>query len=162
MIVLSRIDDRLIHGQVTVGWSRFLGIEKIVVISDELAQDEIQTSFLAMAVPENAEFAIGSVADIAERLKDPAFTAPRTCLLAASPREFRTLILDLGVPLTEINIGGQRYVGGQHQVCDGIHLTDEALDDLRALYKAGIAVDVRIIPSHTKQSLFALYKDPQA
>lgn len=162
MIVLCRVDDRLIHGQVTVGWSRFLSIGKIVVISDELAQDEIQTSFLAMAVPENAEFAIGSVADVAEKLKDPAFTAPRTCLLAASPREFRKLILEHGVSLGEINIGGQRYVGGQHQVCDGIHLTDEALDDLRALHEAGILVEVRIIPSHTKQPLFDLYKDPRA
>lgn len=162
MIVLCRIDDRLIHGQVTVGWSRFLDIQKIVVISDELANDEMQTSFLAMAVPENAAFAIGTVADIAERLKEPEFTAPRTCLLAASPREFRSLIIDHGADLREINIGGQRYVGGQHQVCDGIHLTDEALSDLRALHAYGVAVEVRIIPSHTKQPLFNLYKDPGA
>lgn len=162
MIVLSRIDDRLIHGQVTVGWSRYLNIEKIVVISDELAEDENQRSFLAMAVPENAAFDMGTVDQVAERLKDPAYTAPRTLLLAASPIEFRRLILEKGVPLTEINVGGLRYVGGRHQVCDGIHLTDEALEDLKALHDAGVLVEVRIIPSAEKKRLFDLYKVPSA
>lgn len=162
MIVLCRIDDRLIHGQVTVGWSRFLDIEKIVVISDDLAGDEIQKSFLAMAVPESAEFDIGSVVDVAERLKDPAYTARRTLLLAASPSEFRRLVLECGVKLTEINVGGQRYADGRHKVCDGVLLTDQALEDLVALRDAGLLVEVRMIPSSEKKDLFKIFLEGAA
>ncbi len=157
MIVLARIDDRLIHGQVTVGWSRFLAVEKIVVLSDELADDDVQRSFLAMAVPESTEFDLGSVAEIAARLKDPGYAQRRTLLLAASPSEFRRLILDLGYALPEVNVGGQRYADGRHKVCEGVLLTDEALSDLQALRDAGVKVEVRMIPSNDKKDLFVLY-----
>lgn len=157
MIVLARIDDRLIHGQVTVGWFRFLDAEKIVVISDELAEDATQRDFLKMAVPETATFDLGSVAEIAERLKDPAYAETPTILLAASPREFCRLILDYGVTLPEVNLGGQRYADGTHKVCDGILLTEEAWRDLKALKEAGVFIDLRMIPSSGKTDLFAVY-----
>lgn len=158
MILLARIDDRLIHGQVTVGWSRFLDIEKIVVLSDELAGDEVQKAFLAMAVPETAEFDIGSVADVAMRMADAAYTAKRTLLLAASPSEFRRLVIEHGVKLAEVNVGGQRYVDGPHKVCSGVQLTDAALADIRALRESGVFVEVRMIPSNQKVDFFELYK----
>lgn len=157
MIVLARIDDRLIHGQVTVGWSRFLGAEKIVVISDEFANDELQRSFLAMAVPETAEFDLGSVAEIAERLRTPGYAAKPTILLAAAPREYRRLILEHGAAIAEVNLGGQRTLEGTRKVCDGILLTEEAWRDLVALRDAGVFVDLRMIPSSTKTDLFAVY-----
>jgi PTS system mannose-specific IIB component len=157
MIVLARIDDRLIHGQVTVGWSRFLGAEKLVVISDEFANDEMQRSFLEMAVPETAAFDLGSVAEIAERLKNPAYLARPTILLAASPREYRRLILDHGAAIAEVNLGGQRTIEGTRKVCDGILLTEEAWQDLVALHDAGVFIDLRMIPSNEKVDLFAVF-----
>lgn len=162
MIVLARIDDRLIHGQVTVGWSRFLDIEKIVVLSDEIVNDEMQKSLLAMAVPESAEFDVDSVEGVAAKLADPAYTKRRTLLLAASPSEFRRLVIQFGVKLPEVNVGGQRYASGTRKVCDGVLLTDEAWTDLVALRDAGVFVEVRMIPSSVKEDLFKLYKEPAA
>lgn len=160
MILLSRIDDRLIHGQVTVGWSRFLNIEKIIVMSDELADDEMQKSFLAIAVPETTEFDIGSVAQVAEKLKDPAYIAPRTLLLAASPSEFRRLVKEYGYALSEVNLGGQRYAAGTHKVCDGVLLTEQAYADLVELRDSGVFVEIRMIPSSEKKDFFELYHPP--
>lgn len=160
MILLARVDDRLIHGQVTVGWSRFLDIEKIVVVSDELAADEMQRSFLMMAVPETTDFDLDTVEHVAEKLKNPAYSEKRTLLLAAAPGEYRRLILDHHVDLKEINIGGQRYAAGVHKVCDGVLLTEDAYQDLIALHDAGISVEVRMIPSHDKKDFFKLYRPP--
>lgn len=159
MILLARIDDRLIHGQVTVGWSRFLNIEKIIVISDELSIDDNQRQFLALAVPESTDFELYSVEEAAGKLSDPSSVEKKTMLLAASPQEFKRLILDYGIKLMEINLGGQRYKEGRHFVCEGVRLTDEALSDLKALHNAGIAVEVRLIPSNQKQNLFDIYKE---
>lgn len=157
MIVIARIDDRLIHGQVTVGWSRFLDLEKIVVVSDELAGDEMQRSFLAMAVPETTAFDLDSVQGVAAKLADPAYSAGRTMLLAATPGEFRRLVVEQGVKLAEVNLGGQRYTSGVHKVCDGVLLSDEALADVRGLLAAGVSVEVRTIPTSDKKLFTALW-----
>lgn len=156
MIVLARIDDRLIHGQVTVGWSRFLQVEKIAVISDEYCADEVQRSLLGMAVPEGIDFDLDSVEGIAAKMEDETYVARRTLLLAAAPREYRRLVVDHGIAISEVNLGGQRYEGGRHKVAEAILLTDEALDDLRALRAAGVAIDVRTIPTVEKRDLFEL------
>jgi len=161
MILLARIDDRLIHGQVTVGWSRFLNIEKIVVISDEYAEDEMQRQFLAFAVPESTEFDLCSVADAAKNLSDNNYTKKRTLLLSASPQEYRALVLEHKVDLKEINVGGQRYEDGKHVVCEGVRLTDKALEDLKALSDAGVKIEVRLIPSNEKKDLFELFEAAQ-
>ncbi len=162
MIVLARIDDRLIHGQVTVGWSRFLDIEKIVVLSDDIVHDDMQKSLLAMAVPESADFDVDSVAGVAAKLAHPEYTSCRTLLLAASPSEFRRLVVEFGFRLPEVNVGGQRYAAGTRKVCDGVLLTDEAYADLCALRDAGVFVEVRMIPSHDKKDLFKLYPGDRA
>lgn len=161
MIVVARVDDRLIHGQVTVGWSRFLSLEKIVVVSDELAGDEMQRSFLAMAVPETTDFDLDSVAGVAAKLGDPAYSAKRTMLLAATPGEFRRLVIEQGVKLEEINLGGQRYADGRHRICDGVLLSDEALADVAALLAAGVRVEVRTIPTNEKKAFADLYAVPR-
>lgn len=156
MIVIARIDDRLIHGQVTVGWSRFLRLEKIVVLSDELAGDETQRLLLGMGVPEETAFEMGSVAEMAVRLRDEEFIKPRTMLLAAAPKAFRSLVLEHGFPLEEINLGGQRYEGGAIPICEGVMLTEEALADLKVLAEHGVKIEVRATPAEPKRDLFAM------
>lgn len=55
MISMVRIDDRLVHGQVAVKWSKQLSVSRIVVVSDSIAQNEIQVSALKMAAPANCK-----------------------------------------------------------------------------------------------------------
>lgn len=155
------MDDRLIHGQVVVGWVRFLGIERIVVISDDLATDETQRMLLEMGVPETIDLALLGVSELAQSMKDERTIKKRTMLLAPSPKEYRRLVIDHGVSLDEINLGGQRYIDGSHRVCEGILLSQEAYDDVLRLNEAGVRIEVRTIPSAKKNDFFELYRPTQ-
>ena len=158
-ILLARVDDRMIHGQVTVGWSRFFSITQIVVISDELAGDSMQESLLGMAVPEGIVFSLFSTKEAAEKLQDESFVKPNTILLTSSIEEYRKLILDEGFPLAEINIGGLRYPQGGLDVCEGVRLTEKDLAAVDALAAHGVKIEVRTVPSTLKVDLLPLLKE---
>ncbi|MBL4889375.1 MAG: PTS sugar transporter subunit IIB [Candidatus Lindowbacteria bacterium] len=161
MIVLSRIDDRLIHGQVTVGWSRFLEIERIIVISDELADDETQKMLLSMAVPENIEFELYTVDVTASKILADEYVKDKTMLLAASALEFHQLIVKHKVEISELNLGGQRYSGGPHKINESIQITEDSFQMLKAIRDLGVEIDIRTIPTSTKLMLFDVYPVPE-
>lgn len=71
MISMMRIDDRLIHGQVAVMWSKELGINRIIVASDTIASNEIQVSALKMAAPAGVKAAILPINKTIGILSDP-------------------------------------------------------------------------------------------
>ena len=58
MISMLRVDDRLIHGQVAVMWSKQLAVTRIIVANDEIAANELQASALKMAAPAGVKAAI--------------------------------------------------------------------------------------------------------
>ncbi|MDO8735330.1 MAG: PTS sugar transporter subunit IIB, partial [Elusimicrobiota bacterium] len=60
-IVLIRIDDRLIHGQIIEGWLKTVHADRILVVSDEAVHDEIQSQLMGLAVPENIKLTIADV-----------------------------------------------------------------------------------------------------
>ena len=62
-IKVVRIDDRLIHGQIVQGWLKLIQIDKILVVSDEVAKDEMQKVLLSMAVPSNIKLFIKNIKD---------------------------------------------------------------------------------------------------
>ena len=54
-ILLTRVDNRLIHGQVGMTWATHLGANLIIVANDEVANDEVQQNLMDMAVASAAE-----------------------------------------------------------------------------------------------------------
>lgn len=71
MIVCLRIDERLIHGQVAMTWTKELKLHGLVVASDEAASNELQKMSLKMAVPEGIKCIIKSVEGVSSILDDP-------------------------------------------------------------------------------------------
>ena len=71
MIVQLRIDERLIHGQITTAWSRYLDVSRIVVASDKLAKDPLTTQTLLMSAPAGKKVAVKTIPDAIKLLSDP-------------------------------------------------------------------------------------------
>lgn len=71
MIKMLRIDERLIHGQVAVAWTKVLSTTHLVVINDRVFQNDLQKSSLKMAVPENIKFIVKDVEGGITLLNDP-------------------------------------------------------------------------------------------
>lgn len=146
MIVLCRIDDRLIHGQVVEGWVIFLKATCILVADDAVASNALQRSIMELSVPQGLKVTIGRVDDICKQLKTTEFDAERVILLFSSPAAVLHA-LKAGLKCTMLNIGGMHYVPGKRKLLNVLAVDDADLDALKEIASRGIHVDVQTVPT---------------
>lgn len=104
MIKLIRLDERMIHGQVAIKWSRHTGVDRIIVANDAAASNPIVQKSLMMAAPPTAKVAIKSVADAITLLANPKAVSHSILLIVASPEDLLEVVKNVkDIPL--INIG---------------------------------------------------------
>jgi len=152
MLVHFRIDDRLIHGQVTVAWSKHINSQRIVVANDEAAKDDIQRSLLPLAAPPGVEVRIVSVGDAPENTKDK-----RSLLLVKNPKDALTL-LDLGLDAKEINLGNMGFAQGRKNLTKSLSLSDEEVGQLREIEGRGVRVYFQMLPQDRRVPLGELVR----
>ena len=105
-IVLFRVDDRLIHGQVVVGWGRPLGVNRIVLVDGEVATSTWEQDLYRMAVTPEIEVEFLTVADAAARLREWQADARRTLVLTGDLETMTALHAADPVTVHRINLGG--------------------------------------------------------
>lgn len=146
MIVLCRIDDRLIHGQVVEGWVNFLKATCIFVADDRVALNPLQCSIMEISVPQGLKVCIGRVEDICGQLRIAALEADRIILLFSNPMEALRAIRS-GLDCRAINIGGMHYVPGKRKLMDVLAVDDADLAAFKELIAKGIKVEVQTVPT---------------
>ena len=156
-IVLIRIDDRLIHGQVIEGWARVLQIEHIVVVSDDIATDPFQKKLLEMAVPGYIRVSILTIPSARDRIVNKEFERERTLILLSSPTDALDLVRN-GVKTDSINIGGLHFRPGRKQVLRAISLDEKDVKCLKKLAELGVELEVRIVPSDERLDISKVLK----
>ena len=151
-IALYRVDDRLIHGQVVIGWGRPLGAEFIVLVDDQVAASDWEQDLYRMGVPPSMEVIFATVAEAIQRL--PEWLAdPRTGLLLTA--DIPTMAaLHAGAPaVREINIGGIHHKPGRTERLPYVYLNDEEYRTLQALEGSGATVTAQDVPTSPQVSL---------
>lgn len=155
MINLVRIDDRLIHGQVAVVWSKYLGVSRIVVANDQVVKDEVQKMALSMAVPSNIKATFKTVEASIKILNDERAKDLKIMVIAASPEDVLRLIKE--VPeIEEINIGNYGRTNNvnsieKEQLFKNVFVTEEDKEILEQIKAAGKKVYVQSVPTDTKE-----------
>jgi mannose/fructose/N-acetylgalactosamine-specific phosphotransferase system component IIB len=153
-LLLARIDDRLIHGQVAYGWGHALHPTLLAIVSDSLRADPDRGELYLCGVPEGAR---GRVVSVAEAL-DPAFRnevdAERTLLLFAGPEDALRLV-EGGFPLPELNVGGLHHAPGRREVLPYVFLDDADRERLRELQRRGVRVYAQDLPSNSSHDIDA-------
>jgi mannose/fructose/N-acetylgalactosamine-specific phosphotransferase system component IIB len=143
---LVRIDDRLVHGQVVEGWIPHLRAELVLVVCDTAAADELQVSLMRLALPDNVDL---EALPVREAARHPAFGGAypkRVLVLAPGPLEILRL-LEAGVPLKTVNVGGLHYTAGKVQLGKAIFLSEEDRKALRQILKRGVNLEGRAVPT---------------
>ncbi len=148
-LVLVRIDDRLIHGQVVEGWCSYLKINHIVVCNNAVAGDEMQKTLLSLAVPSNMKITILSIKQTIKMIPSLESEKGRAILLLSSPRDALKLVRN-GFNVKEINVGGIHYARGKIQVRKAISLSDDDLEAFEELDKLGVKLEARMVPTDPK------------
>ncbi|HEU5171738.1 MAG TPA: PTS sugar transporter subunit IIB [Gemmatimonadales bacterium] len=146
-IVLCRIDDRLIHGQVVVGWGRPLAVDRIVLVNDEVAATPWEQDLYRMAVPREIELRFATVPEAAAELDAWQAAKSRTLLLTGDVGTMAALYAVDGQAMRNINLGGIHHRPGRRQRLPYVYLTDEELAELRALEARGARVSAQDVPT---------------
>lgn len=144
-IVLVRVDDRLIHGQVAVGWTRTVGATHIVVANDEVARDATQKALLKLAAPVGVKVSILSVADAAALLAGPKLAREKVMVLVRDPQSLLGL-MEGGVELTKVNIGNVRTAPGRVRLTKEVAATPEEIEAWKELDRRGIVLEAIWLP----------------
>ncbi|MDA8131138.1 MAG: PTS sugar transporter subunit IIB [Elusimicrobia bacterium] len=147
MIILYRVDDRLVHGQVVEGWVPLLKAEELAVVSDEIAADEMRQTIMRFATPEGVDLKIMTVADAETYLPEAEKSGRRVLLLLPGLAEAVALSKN-GVKMPSLNIGGMHYSAGKNlSIGKAIFLNEADCAALRELSAAGIQIEGRGVPS---------------
>ncbi|PLR75225.1 PTS N-acetylgalactosamine transporter subunit IIB [Bacillus sp. V3-13] len=143
-ILLTRIDNRLVHGQVGVTWVNHLGANLIVVANDEVAEDEVQQDLMEMVIPSSIGirfFSIQTTIDIIHDAADDQYIF----LVVKTPQDVLRLVKG-GVPIDKVNIGNMHYSVGKTQLFSTVSVDENDKEALRALRDHGIKLEVRRVP----------------
>lgn len=151
-----RIDDRLIHGQVIMGWVPHLRPKRIVVVSASAASDPTAEAVMAMGVPEEIDFRLV----LPEEAEEAIGGGAATLLLAPGPQDLLPLAR-AGVALGKINVGGVRASDGREFLRDLI-LTEEDVKAFRTLFELGYECERRMLPGAASLPLRPLLTDGDA
>lgn len=144
---LFRIDDRLIHGQVVVGWGQPLDLRFIVLVDDEVAASDWEQELYRMGVPPEMDVYFESVASAAEKL-DGYRADPRPGLLLTGDIETMAALVDAtGTGIDAVNLGGIHHRAGRVQRLRYIFLTAEEEAALRRLATRGVSVSAQDVPA---------------
>ena len=146
-IVLSRVDDRLIHGQVVVGWGRPLGIDLIILVDDQVAESEWEQDLYRMAVPSEIELRFASIADATRSLPAWQAASQRSLVLTGDIATMAALHAADGSVVRAINLGGVHHRPGRRQRLPYLYLTDDELNCLRQLEARGARVTAQDLPT---------------
>lgn len=156
-IRLTRIDDRLIHGQVATVWSKATGIERILVVSDEVANDELRKFLLKQAAPPGIKSNVVTKRKLIEVYQDQLFDGMKIMLLFASPQDV-VEVVEAGVDLKTVNIGGMRFCEGKKMITNFISVDGNEVNSFIQLTEAGIELEIRQVPTDRKTDLMQLIK----
>ncbi len=147
-LVQVRIDDRLIHGQVVVGWRSVLKPERILLCSDEVANSDWQRTIYLSAVPEEIQASVLTLEDTVEALLQKKFGQERILLLVDTPKTIVQLV-ENGVGINQVNVGGMHFRPGKNQISLFIFVDQDDIDQFRILYEKGIELEGRDVPTRT-------------
>ncbi len=152
-IVLLRVDERLIHGQVVVGWANRLHPDRIVVVDDELASSEWEQELYLLGLPEgmNAEF--DAVSDARGRLAGWREGAARVVVLTRDVATMARLAEGGELRGDEVNLGGIHYAPGRKAVLPYLYLGDEERRAVREIAASGAAITARDLPNARRVEL---------
>jgi mannose/fructose/N-acetylgalactosamine-specific phosphotransferase system component IIB len=151
-IALVRVDHRLVHGQVTMGWSRAVRADVLLVVSDRVAASALDTGLMEMAAPPGVRTLVWSVDQARAAAGGGEWPSGRALLLIANPLDLERLV-DAGLEVTEVNIGGVRSEGARHKLTKEVHATDDELAAWRQLAGRGIRLSVQWLPGQRRKAL---------
>jgi mannose/fructose/N-acetylgalactosamine-specific phosphotransferase system component IIB len=159
--IIWRIDDRLIHGQVIIGWCGQLPVERLIVCDNEIASTEWEKNLLLMAAPTNLPAEVRPVEQTANSVHLWQSSKKITLILLRSPQTLKAL-LEKGIPIEKVNIGGIHYQEDRREFLPYLYLSNEEIEIFSQLIKTGIYFECQDLPTSNSYNLEKLIEKKYA
>lgn len=154
-IGLARIDDRLIHGQVATRWTKETNVSRIIVVSDEVAKDQVRKTLLTQVAPPGVTAHVVDVDKMVRVWNNPKYGRDRVMLLFTNPTDVLRLV-EQGVEIKTVNIGGMAFRQGKTQVNNAVSVDEKDIAAFRKLNERHIELEVRKVSSDPKLKMMDL------
>ncbi|UCF78617.1 MAG: PTS sugar transporter subunit IIB [Candidatus Eiseniibacteriota bacterium] len=159
-LVLVRIDDRLLHAQVALGWVNFLSPDLILVADEKTAADPGLTQLLRMGLTSSVELAVADIENAAGIVKKGASDTRKCILLVRSPRHALRL-LDAGVRTESINVGGMHFAEGKRKLLPYVYVGRDDVEVLEQIASRGVKLTAIDVPGNPSYDLLKLLRKGQ-
>ncbi|MQS75289.1 PTS galactosamine transporter subunit IIB [Companilactobacillus halodurans] len=151
-IVLTRIDNRLVHGQVGVVWTSSIGANLLLVANDDTANDPLQQELMeATAESSGVGIRFWTIEKTINNIHR-ASARQKIFIIVRTPEDARKLI-EGGVPIDNLNIGNMHFSEGKRQITKQAYMDDKDISDLKVCAAKGASVYVQEVPEDKKQPL---------
>lgn len=155
-ILLTRIDNRLIHGQVATMWSGVLGANLLLVANDDVAKDELRQGLMNMAAPSYAQtryFSIDKTCEIIGKASE----AQKIFIICETPQDVLRLV-EGGVPIKKCNVGNMHMAEGKRQVATTVAVDDADVAAFKKLQELGVELEIKRVPDTAAEPVEKLFK----
>ena len=151
-IVLTRIDDRLIHGQVMTAWVKKTRANQILIIDEEVAKDDFMSEILKMSAPSGIDILVKGLMDAVTFLKEQESENKRLIILVKAPLTIEELV-ENGITIDKLVVGGMGAKANRRVLYKNISASDEERTTFKKLIDQGIPVVIHIIPDQKETDL---------
>ncbi|MDO4432071.1 MAG: PTS N-acetylgalactosamine transporter subunit IIB [Aerococcaceae bacterium] len=154
-ILLTRIDERLIHGQVATQWTGSIGANLLLVANDDVASNTMRQGLMDMAAPAAAQtryFTLQKTIDIIHKANDKQ----KIFIICESPSDVLTLV-EGGVPIKKLNIGNMHMAEGKRQVATSVAVDDKDVQAFKRLQELGVELEIRRVPQEASEPVEKLF-----
>ncbi|MFQ7235056.1 MAG: PTS system mannose/fructose/N-acetylgalactosamine-transporter subunit IIB [Enterococcus hulanensis] len=151
-IVLTRIDDRLIHGQVMTAWVKKTRANQILIVDEEVAKDDFMSEILKMSAPSGIDILVKGLMDAVTFLKEQESENKRLIILVKAPVTIEELV-ENGITIDKLVVGGMGAKANRRVLYKNISASDEERMTFKKLIDQGIPVVIHIIPDQKETDL---------
>lgn len=151
-IILTRIDDRLIHGQVVTAWIRRYPINRILIIDDELAKNRLMERIYKAAAPMGVEVIIKSVKDGSDWLLEDQEKGEQILILVKIPNVVEKL-LENQISIEKVILGGMGAGKGRKTFIKNVSASEEEIESFRNISSQGIDIVYQLVPDEKETSI---------
>ena len=159
MLSMLSVDDRLIHGQVAVMWSKQLAVTRIIVANDEIAANELQASALKMAAPAGVKAAILPVEKAQGIINDPRSEGMKILTISNNPQDLRDVLKGVS-ERPVLNIANYGRIGGsladKKKITETVYLTQEDIETVREIHDMGVEIIYQPLPNDPREDFMKL------
>ncbi|MEK4824673.1 PTS sugar transporter subunit IIB [Niallia sp. FSL W8-0951] len=149
MILLTRVDHRLLHGQVAVSWTSMLGADCILIANDELTKNDLKKTTMKLAKPANVKLVIKNIEDSIRAIQSGATEKYKLFIVVESIEDAAKL--SEAIPeIKQINLGGIKAKEGSRNISKAINVLPEEEKLLKEMLMRNVEIEIRQIPNDKK------------